>query len=120
MSICVPTLLKGSRAGRKDMVGGFLSTTERTLVTADFAPQPQVGSCGECVDARVEDELHGSLRQSIQEGFPGGVQFHLLENLDELSLGGELPYMLCLLPFAVFLGKVFYFLLDGSKLGLGG
>ena len=65
MSICVPNLLKGSRAGRKDMVGGFLSTTERTLVTADFAPQPQVGACWECVDARVENELHGSLRQSV-------------------------------------------------------
>ena len=44
------------------MVGGFLSTTDGALVTAGFTPQPQVGSCGECVDARVEYELHGSLR----------------------------------------------------------
>ena len=44
------------------MVGGLLSATENALVTAGLAPQPQVSPSWECVDARVDDELHGSLR----------------------------------------------------------
>ena len=62
MPVCVPTLLQGRGAGRKDVVGGLLSATEDALVTAGLAPQPQVSPGWECVDARVDDELHGSLR----------------------------------------------------------
>ena len=62
MPVSVPALLQGYRTGGKDVVGGFLSSTENTLVTAGPAPEPQVCSCWQCVDARVDDELHGSLR----------------------------------------------------------
>ena len=62
MSVGVPALLQGHRAGGKDVVGGFLSSTENTLVTAGPAPESQVCPCGQSIYARVDDELHGSLR----------------------------------------------------------
>ena len=40
--VCVPALVKGSGAGRQDVVGGFLPSAQPTLVTAREAPELHV------------------------------------------------------------------------------